>query len=148
MYWYVSIYSEECFWPQYMYPKLSPFNGYHWFPLGKFSHIGMEQLWCVTILYHNDLWLFGGFYGPLPSYALCLFFGGGVLPMLLHNHSQWKLTWRSYSFSLNFIFSFTYPWYMNDPLSINFGSINIMLSSPRHPNFPKAPFWGSQNFPA
>ena len=44
MYWYVSIYSEECFWPQYMYPKLSPFNGYFWCPLGKFSHLGLEQL--------------------------------------------------------------------------------------------------------
>ena len=43
MYWYVSIYSEECSWPQYMYHKLSPFNGYHWCPLGKLSHLGLEQ---------------------------------------------------------------------------------------------------------
>ena len=44
IYWYVSIYSEECFWPQYMYPKLGPFNGYRWCPLGKLSHLGLEQL--------------------------------------------------------------------------------------------------------
>ena len=44
MYWYVSIYSEECFWTQYMYPKLSPFNGFRWCPLGKLSHLGLEQL--------------------------------------------------------------------------------------------------------
>ena len=44
MYWYVSIYSEMCFWPQYMYPKLIPNNGYRWCPLGKFSHLGLEQL--------------------------------------------------------------------------------------------------------
>ena len=44
MYWYVSIYSEDCFWPQYMYPKLSSFNGYRWCPLGKLSHLRLEQL--------------------------------------------------------------------------------------------------------
>ena len=44
MYWYVSIYSEECFWHQYMYPKLSANNGYRWCPLGKFSHLWLEQL--------------------------------------------------------------------------------------------------------
>ena len=44
MYWYVSIYSEKCFWPQYMYPKLSPNNGYRWCPLGKVYHLGLEQL--------------------------------------------------------------------------------------------------------
>ena len=44
MYWYVSIYSEKCFWPQYMYPKLSPNNGYRWCPQGKLSHLGLEQL--------------------------------------------------------------------------------------------------------
>ena len=44
MYRYVSIYSEECFWPQYMYPKLSPFNDYRWYPLGKLSHLGLEKL--------------------------------------------------------------------------------------------------------
>ena len=49
MYWYVSIYSEGCFWPQYMYPKLSPFKGYCWCPLGKLSHLGLEQL-CTNIL--------------------------------------------------------------------------------------------------
>ena len=27
-----------------MYLKLSPFNGYCWCPLGKFSHLGLEQL--------------------------------------------------------------------------------------------------------
>ena len=44
IYGYVSIYSEECFWPQYMYHKLSPFNGCCWYPLGKLSHLGLEQL--------------------------------------------------------------------------------------------------------
>ena len=44
MYWYVSIYSEESFWPQYMYHKMSPNNGFRWCPLGKFSHLGLEQL--------------------------------------------------------------------------------------------------------
>ena len=40
-----------------MYPKLSPNNGYRWCPLGKFSHMGLEQLcycslfWCNTILW-------------------------------------------------------------------------------------------------
>ena len=45
MYCYVSIYSEECFWPQYMYSKLSPFNRYRWCPIGKLSHLGPEQLY-------------------------------------------------------------------------------------------------------
>ena len=27
-----------------MYCKLSPFNGWIWYPLGKFSHLGMEQI--------------------------------------------------------------------------------------------------------
>ena len=44
MYWYVSIYSENCFWPQYTYPELSPNYGYRWCPLGKLSHLGLEQL--------------------------------------------------------------------------------------------------------
>ena len=30
-----------------MYPKLSPNNGYRWCPLGKLSHLGLEQL-CTT----------------------------------------------------------------------------------------------------
>ena len=37
--------SRRVFWPQYMYPKLSPNSGYHWCPLGKIYHLGMEQLW-------------------------------------------------------------------------------------------------------
>ena len=45
MYCYVSIYSEECFWTQYMYRKLIPFNRYRWCPLGKLSHLGLEQLY-------------------------------------------------------------------------------------------------------
>ena len=28
-----------------MYPKLSPNNGYRWCPLGKLSHLGLEQLY-------------------------------------------------------------------------------------------------------
>ena len=51
MYWYVSIYSEECFWPQYIYPKLSSFNGYRWCPLGKFSHLVLEQLFYQNIIF-------------------------------------------------------------------------------------------------
>ena len=43
MYWYVSIYSEERFWSQYLYPKLSLNNGYRWCPLGKLSHLGLKQ---------------------------------------------------------------------------------------------------------
>ena len=50
MYWYVSIYSEESFWPQHMYPNLRPNNGYRWCPLGKLSHLGLEQLTYVGIL--------------------------------------------------------------------------------------------------
>ena len=46
MYWYVSIYPEECFCPKYRYPKLSPFNGYRYCPLDKLSHLGLEQLYC------------------------------------------------------------------------------------------------------
>ena len=57
MYWYVSIYSEEFFLPQYMYPKLSPFNGYHWCPLGKLSHLGLEQLMDDLVNFYKDtLW--------------------------------------------------------------------------------------------
>ena len=48
MYWYFSIYSEECFWPQYMYHKMSPNNGFCWCPLGKLSHLGLEQLLRLT----------------------------------------------------------------------------------------------------
>ena len=44
IYWYVSIYLEKCFWPQYMYLTLRPNNGYRWCPLGKLSHLGLEQL--------------------------------------------------------------------------------------------------------
>ena len=35
---------KSVFWPQYMYPKLSPFNGYSWCPLGKLSHLGLGKL--------------------------------------------------------------------------------------------------------
>ena len=48
MYWYVSIYSEECFWPQFMYPKLISNNGYRWYPLGKLSRRGWNNSY-VTI---------------------------------------------------------------------------------------------------
>ena len=44
MYWYVSIFSEKYFWPQYMYHKMSPNNRFRWCPLGKLSHLGLEQL--------------------------------------------------------------------------------------------------------
>ena len=37
-------FSEKYFWPQYMYPNLSPNNGYCWCPLVKLSHLGLEQL--------------------------------------------------------------------------------------------------------
>ena len=46
MYWYVSIFSEKYFWPQYMYLTLSPNNGFRWCPLVKLSHLGLEQLLC------------------------------------------------------------------------------------------------------
>ena len=44
LYWYVSIFSEKYFWPQNMYHKTSPNNGFRWCPLGKLSHLGLEQL--------------------------------------------------------------------------------------------------------
>ena len=47
MYWYVSIFSENYFWPQYMYHKMSPNNGFCWCPLGKLSHLGLEQLFTI-----------------------------------------------------------------------------------------------------
>ena len=37
-------FSEKYFWPQYMYCKMSPNNGFRWCPLGKLSHMGLEQL--------------------------------------------------------------------------------------------------------
>ena len=45
MYGYVSIFSEKYFWPQYMYLTLIPNNGFRWCPLGKLSHLGLEQLY-------------------------------------------------------------------------------------------------------
>ena len=41
---------KSVFWPQYIYPKLSPFDGYSWCPLGTLSHLGMKQL-CFIFLY-------------------------------------------------------------------------------------------------
>ena len=37
-------FSEKYFWPQYMYHKMSPNNGFRWCPLGKLSHLRLEQL--------------------------------------------------------------------------------------------------------
>ena len=37
-------FSEKSFWSQYMYLKMSPNNGFRWCPLGKLSHLGLEQL--------------------------------------------------------------------------------------------------------
>ena len=54
MYCYVSIYSEECFWPQYMHPKLIPFNKYRWCPLGELSHLCLEQLRCPFAVIYNS----------------------------------------------------------------------------------------------
>ena len=50
-----SIYSEECFWPQYMYHKMNPKNGFRWCPLGKLSHLGLEQLHNVILLTTNHI---------------------------------------------------------------------------------------------
>ena len=55
MYWYFPIYSEECFWPQYMYHKMSPNNGFRWCPLGKLSHLGLEQLKDKNHLTHHRI---------------------------------------------------------------------------------------------
>ena len=74
MYWYVAIYSEECFWTQYMYPKLSPFNRHRWCPLGKLSHLSLEQLRCDYygnqyihgMMFNND----GNLSNSLPHYHL------------------------------------------------------------------------------
>ena len=52
MYWYVSICSEEFFWPQYIYHKKSPNNGYRLCPLGKLSHLGLEQFLCPIIFHY------------------------------------------------------------------------------------------------
>ena len=49
MYWYVPIYSEEYFWPQYMYHKMIPNNWFRWCPPGKLSHIGLEQITGVSL---------------------------------------------------------------------------------------------------
>ena len=72
MYWYVSIYSEKCFWPQYMYPRLSPNNGYRWCPLGKLSHLGMEQLYLGNKLPHPTNR--NGIYGQTQTHE------GGICP--------------------------------------------------------------------
>ena len=32
-YWYISIYSANCFWLKYMYRKFSLINRYFWYPL-------------------------------------------------------------------------------------------------------------------
>ena len=75
MYWHVSIFSEKSFWPQYMYLTLSPNNGFHWCPLGKLSHLGLEQLIDGTTN------------------------GGGNL-CVLTPFRQWNGSWRSVSLSL------------------------------------------------
>ena len=54
LYWYVSIFSEKYFWPQYMYHKMSPNNGFRWFPLGKLSHLGLEKLRCAYVACISD----------------------------------------------------------------------------------------------
>ena len=88
MYWYVSIYSEECFWPQYMHPKLSPFNGYRWRPLGKLSHMGLEQLWYIP-----TSWLpITGILGPTPAPTLEK---GWNLRMCLMENAKKIATWSA-----------------------------------------------------
>ena len=67
MYWYVSIFSEKYFWPQYMYCKMSPNNGFRWCPLGKLSHLGLEQLSYPT---NTNSWSFlnpDSGHPPLPT---------------------------------------------------------------------------------
>ena len=52
-----SIFSETYFWPQYMYLKMSPNNGFRWCPLGKLSHLGLERLSSIkaTAITSNSL---------------------------------------------------------------------------------------------
>ena len=77
MYWYVSIYAEKCFWPQYMYLKMSPNNGFRWCLLGKFSHLGLEQLLDPPTTFSELSMLLGMF----RFYALWItFFEVWVLP--------------------------------------------------------------------
>ena len=72
MYWYFSIYSEEFFWPQYMYHKMSPNNGFCWCPLGKFSHLGLEQLVYIAWCYQNTTVF--DFFQVLWKYLVLIFF--------------------------------------------------------------------------
>ena len=87
MYWYVSIYSEECFWPQYMYPKLCPFNGCRWYPLDKLSHMGLKQLIDCIILFYTQK--------PVFFYLCCI---GDILPPIFWQRScpilEIKLLWH------------------------------------------------------
>ena len=39
---------RRVFWPQYMYHKMSSNYGFCWCPLGKLSHPGLEQLFCIA----------------------------------------------------------------------------------------------------
>ena len=48
-------FSEKSFWPQYMYLILSPNNGFRWCPLGKLSHLGLEQLLCNFNAWYKDI---------------------------------------------------------------------------------------------
>ena len=44
MYWYVSIFQKSIYDPNTCTTPKSPNNGFRWFPLGKLSHLGLEQL--------------------------------------------------------------------------------------------------------
>ena len=44
MYWYVSIFQKSIFDPNTCTIPKSPNNGFRWCPLGKLSHLGLEQL--------------------------------------------------------------------------------------------------------
>ena len=52
-------FSETSFWPQYKYLTLIPNNGFRWYPLGKLSHMGLEQLFSTfyIILFMNCFYI-------------------------------------------------------------------------------------------
>ena len=79
MYWYASIYSGECFWPHYMYHKMSPNNRFRWCPLGKLSHLGLEQL---PFLHSSNSALLLLFWSSISAPPFLLF----SYPILLLHH--------------------------------------------------------------
>ena len=138
MYWYVSIYSEECFWPQCMYHKTSPNNGYRWYTLGKLSHLGLEQLPCsrcyglefhhptMSMLYGRGgrsirrritVWLYVAILAALFTFALeerAIL----VLKFLFYGVQHWNLNFRIQIFPV-FLFRLTISSRTNVSISSN-----------------------------